>query len=157
LYGRQLAEKQKLAYYYDLGERQLHHYLQKAQQSRQATLDAFAEMLETRLDNALRRAGWARTIWQARQMVVHGHIFVDEAKVDRPSYGVSPGEVISVRPRSRKLVEQAAASSETGPVADWLERDETAMEVRVLRRPALEDVRLPFEMDYSLVLEFYTR
>jgi len=157
LYGRQLAEKQKLAFYYNVRNAQLRRYMQKAVKSSKNTPDALQEMLETRLDNVIRRLGWARTIWQARQMVSHGHIYVNGRKVDRPAYPVEPGDRITAKESSKAYVRSCAQSTEDVFIPAWLEGDSEKCEARVLRLPTPEDVRLPFELNYSLIIEFYTK
>ena len=157
LYGRQLAEKQKLALYYNIRSAQLRRYMQAAVQSKVNTPEALQEMLETRLDNAIRRLGWTRTIWQARQLVSHGHLKVNGRRVDRPGYGVIAGDVIAVKESSKPYVKQCIASCTEAVVPSWLTPDNDKCEARVVRMPAPEDVRLPFDIDYSLIVELYTR
>lgn len=157
LYGRQLAEKQKIACYYNMRDGQLRRYLAMASKSRRDTAAAVQELLETRLDNVVRRLGWARTIWQARQAVTHGHFFVNGRKVNRPSFRVGPGDVVTVRDRSKKFVKDCAETCE-GPLApEWLSADENKLEGRVVRMPTPEDIRLPFEIEYGLIIEYYGR
>lgn len=157
LYGRQLAEKQKLAFYYNLRDKQLRRYIAAAARSRKDTVAAIQELLETRLDNVVRRLGWARTIWQARQAVVHGHFLVNGRKTDRPSYNVRPEDVITVRDRSKKFVQNCAETCEGPLPPEWLVVTENKLEGKVTRMPTIEDVRLPFEVEYGLVIEYYTR
>ncbi len=157
LYGRQLAEKQKLAFYYNLRNAQLRRYMAEATRSKRSTPEMLQQLLETRLDNTLRRLGWARTIWQARQLVSHGHILVNGRKVDRPGYGVQPGDMITVKARSQKLIKACAESCEEPVVPQWLTADNNKWEAQVQRLPVPEDVRLPFEVDFAAVTEFYTR
>ena len=157
LYGRQLTEKQKLAYYYNVRDRQLRLYMAKATKDKRSTPDALSELLETRLDNTLRRLGWARTIWQARQLVNHGHIQVNGRRVDIPSFQVSAGDTISVKDASKELVKRCLDSVEERLTPGWLSSDDAKLEGKVERLPFPEDVRLPFDIEYSLVIEYYTR
>ncbi len=157
LYGRQLTEKQKLAYYYNVRDRQLRTYMAKASKDKRSTPEAFSEFLETRLDNVLRRIGWARTIWQARQLVNHGHIQVNGRCVDIPSAQVSAGDILTVRDKSKPLVKRCMESVEERLIPGWLTSDDAKLEGKVERMPFPEDVRLPFEVEYSLVIEYYTR
>ena len=101
-YGLQLLEKQRLRAYYGVLERQFSNYVKKAMKSQGETGTVLVQLLECRLDNLVYRLGLASSIRQARQMVVHGHILVNGNKVDRPSYGVSVGEKISLREKSKK-------------------------------------------------------
>ena len=100
-YGIQLLEKQRLKAYYGVLEKQFSNYVKKATKSSESTGTVLVQMLECRLDNLVYRLGLANSIRQARQMVVHGHILVDGKKVDIPSYGVSVGQVISLREKSQ--------------------------------------------------------
>ncbi len=157
LYGRQLNEKQKLARYYNIRDAQFRRYMQEATSTLRATPVVLHEILETRLDNVIRRLGWARTIWQARQMCSHGHFLVNDRRVNLCSYRVSPGDKITVREKSQKFVRAAAESAELHLVLDWLKRDDTKLDAEVARMPGLEDSRLPFEVDFNLIVEYYSR
>lgn len=159
LYGLQLKEKQKLAYYYNVADKQMRRYMDIATNSKRSTPVELQEILETRLDNVIRRLRWARTIWQARQMVAHGHFRLNGRRVDLPSHPVKPDDVITVRDRSKKFIQASAeASSSMGfAVPEWLTVDEGKMQVKVVRLPEFDEVRLPFDIDYSKIIEYYTR
>ncbi|MDR3333076.1 MAG: 30S ribosomal protein S4 [Synergistaceae bacterium] len=100
-YGLQLMEKQKIKAYYGVLERQFVRYYKRGQKSSEATGVAMLKGLECRLDNLVYRIGFGRSIRQSRQIVNHGHILVNGRKVDIPSYGCSPGDVISLSEKSR--------------------------------------------------------
>lgn len=157
LYGRQLDEKQKLAFYYNIGNRQLRRYLGQAQKSKGSTADALMETIETRLDNVLRRIGWTRTIWQARQLVVHGHIYVNGHKVDRPGYLVGKEDKITPKEKSAEFVQACRSSVVNASVPGWLSVEGEAMEAQVIREPKLEDVKLPFDLNCSMIVEFFSK
>jgi len=114
---------------------------------------------ESRLDNVIRRLRWARTIWQARQMVSYGHFYVNGHKVDIASYQVSPGEEITVKSGSEPFVRAAMESAGEADiqVPPWLAVDNDNLRARVMRLPAPEEIRLPFEIDVAKVIEMYTR
>src|SRR5690606_31290423 len=95
-YGIQLDEKQKLAFIYNVRERQMRKYYLKAASQPGATGTNLLILLERRLDNIVYRTGLAATIWAARQLVVHGHILINGKRLNLPSYSVRPGDVISV-------------------------------------------------------------
>ncbi len=159
LYGAQLAEKQKLSDYYNLRDRQFTRHVEQAQAVPGSTTDALQQILESRLDNVIRRLRWARTIWQARQMVSHGHFYINGHKVDIPSYQVQPGEVITVKPGSEPFVRAAMESAGEAEVQvpAWLSVNNETLRAKVERLPAPEEIRLPFEIDVAKVIEMYTR
>lgn len=103
-YKVRLLEKQRLRAQYDISERQMARAYDRAKKAEGKTGEALVVELERRLDALVLRSGIARTIYQARQMVVHGHIEVNGAKVDKPSFRVRPDDVITVRERSREKV-----------------------------------------------------
>ena len=157
LYGQQLMEKQRLARYYNVRDGQLRRYMKEAAKSHRTTPVVLHELLETRLDNVIRRLGWARTIWQARQMVVHGHFHVNGAKVNRPAYRMTQGDKISVKERSAKFVRLMSETAEFHLNLEWLQRDDNKFEAAIERMPTLEDSRIPFDIDYNLIVEYYSR
>ena len=157
LYGLQLAEKQKIAFYYNVSNKQLRRYMDLAGRDKRATTVAFQEVLESRFDNVIRRLGWARTIWQARQMVTHGHFCINGHKVDIPSYHIKPNDVVTVREKSDKFVRQAAETAEAPDAPAWLALTDNKLEATVQHLPAFEDVRLPFEVEFPKIIEYYTR
>ena len=103
-YGLQLLEKQRLRAYYGVLEKQFRNYVKKAEKSKESTGTALIQMLECRLDNVVYRLGFANSIRQARQMVVHGHILVNGKKVDIPSFAVQVGDEVTLREKSRTNV-----------------------------------------------------
>ena len=157
LYSSQLAEKQKLARYYNVRDGQLRRYMKQATQSRRTTPLVLHELLETRFDNFIRRLGWARTIWQARQMVVHGHFLVNGRKATVPSMSLKPGDTITIKERSDKFVRQMSETAEFHLNLDWFQRDEAKFEANIVRMPTMEDSRIPFDIDYNLIVEYYSR
>ncbi|UCC61869.1 MAG: 30S ribosomal protein S4 [Anaerolineae bacterium] len=102
-YGQQLCEKQKVKRMYGMRERQFRRLYKMAQRAREETGAALLKLLERRLDNVIYRLGFARTRPQARQFVNHGHVLVDERRVDIPSYLVKPGQVVALREVVRKI------------------------------------------------------
>lgn len=157
LYGQQLMEKQKLARYYNVRDGQLRRYMDEATRAKRTTPLVLHEILETRLDNVIRRLGWARTIWQARQMVSHAHFKVDGVKCNIPSFRCKPGMTITVKPKSQKFVKDMSETAEFHLNLDWLERDDTKFEAKIVRMPSLEDSRIPFDIDYNKIVEYYSR
>ena len=159
LYGSRLLEKRKISCYYDIRHRQLRRYVKQAGAAKSPSQQVLQETLKRRLGNVIRRSRWARTIWQARQMVVHGHFLVNGRKVNLPSFQVKPRDVITVKQRSRDFVRRCVESTEGMGfrVPDWLSVNQDRLEATVLHAPQLEEVMLPFEIDYSKIIEFYVR
>ena len=120
-YGIRLNEKQKLRHHYHVLERQFRRYIVEAARRKGNTGDILLRLLEQRLDNVVRRAGFVRTIWAARQMVVHGHVLVNGKKVDRPSYATSVGDTIALRERINTLARENMESMAGHIVPAWME------------------------------------
>jgi small subunit ribosomal protein S4 len=160
-YGKQLAEKQKLRKWYNLSEKQFGRYiseiLDKPKKHKNPS-ESLIQKLESRLDSAIYRAGWAASRIQARKLVVHGHFQVNGGKVDRPSFLLKKDDKIEVRENS-KSKSLFSKSSDTKDKKEekcpWLEIDNKKFEATFLRYPALEEVNPPAQI--STILEFYTR
>ncbi|AWZ38347.1 30S ribosomal protein S4 [Ligilactobacillus murinus] len=155
-YGLQLREKQKLRMTYGLSERQFANLFLKAGKIREGKHgDNFMVLLERRLDNVVYRLGLATTRRQARQLVNHGHITVGGKRVDIPSYEVKPGQVISLRERSKDLkVVKEALEAIVGRVP-FVSFDENTMEGSLVRLPERDE--LDANIDESLVVEYYNK
>jgi small subunit ribosomal protein S4 len=156
-YKARLLEKQRLRAQYDLSEAQLRLALARATRGGGKTGEALVIDLETRLDALVLRSGFARTIYQARQAVSHGHVTVDGRRVDRPSSRVRPGEVIAIVPASRAKTPFviAAAGEHAAAVPPYLDVDISALSARLTRLP--ERPEIPVLCDERLVVEFYSR
>jgi small subunit ribosomal protein S4 len=156
-YGKELVEKQKVKFYYLLRERQMKKYFKLAEKAKEPTPIALAKILEKRLDNIVFRAGFFNSKPQARQAVVHGHIFVNGKKLDRPSYLVEIGDVISPNPRSLKkgIFNGIYDRIKKYQPPSWIELNKEKLEAKIVGEPVIEELKLPF--DYSLVVEFYGR
>jgi small subunit ribosomal protein S4 len=157
-YQVRLLEKQRLRHQYNISEAQMRKAYEDAHRAEGKTGEAMVTLLERRLDAVVHRAGLARTIYQARQLVVHGHFTVDGKKVDRPSFRLKPGQVVRVRERSREKppFEIAAAGAHLdGPTAPYLSTAVEELRTTLLRVPARTEV--PVLCDEQLVVEFYAR
>ena len=152
-YGVRLAEKQKLRYYYGMQEKQFRRFFDMAKKSKGNTASSLMQILEKRLDNVLRRLGVGRTIWATRQIVAHGHVLVDGVKTDIASYLVEPGQVITFREKSHKVLRDNMEQNAGHNVPGWLEWNPAQMTARVVAQPSPEDV--PFEVNLNLIIEFY--
>lgn len=156
-YKLRLQEKQRLRAQYNISETQLRRALGHAARRPEKTGDALLTELETRLDAVVLRAGFARTIYQARQHVSHGHIRVDGQKVDKPSYRLRPGQVVEAAERSKNLVPFviAASGASAAIVPPYLDVDTAALRARLKRLPARPEI--PVTCDERLVVEYYSR
>jgi small subunit ribosomal protein S4 len=156
-YKTRLLEKQRLRAQYNVGERQLRRAMKLAVGRPGRTGETLLSDLETRLDNIVLRAGFAPTIYQARQAVTHGHIRVDGNKVDKPAYRLQPGQIIEVAPRSKgKTPFIIAATGEyTAAHPAYLHVDQKALRAQLLRSPARQEI--PVICDEQLVVEYYAR
>ncbi len=155
IYGDRLREKQKLAFFYSLGARQFRRLMAEATRVKTNTAHKLNELLERRLDNVVRRAALARTIWQARQLVAHGHVNVNGKRVDRPSYSVDPGDLVSFRPKKKDAMKAMADSADTNSIVpSWMEVNRDELNVKITRLPTPEEIFRPFETNMQLVVEF---
>jgi small subunit ribosomal protein S4 len=154
-YKRQLLEKQKLRAQYNVGERQLTNYFERATAIPGNTVGALVQLLETRLDALVLRAGFARTIFAARQYVRHGHIQVNGKRVSVPGYQIKPGDVITVAERSRQVPQIVEAIRAAARPPGYLEVDADAFRARLRELPTPDQV--PIQCQLPLVVEFYSR
>ncbi|AXH94008.1 MULTISPECIES: 30S ribosomal protein S4 [Micromonospora] len=157
-YQVRLLEKQRLRHQYNVSEAQLRRLFDEAARGAGKTGETLVALLERRLDAVVLRAGLARSIYQARQLVAHGHITVDGRKVDRPSYRLRPGQVVGVRERSRALppfqLAAAGAHADAQP-RPYLSAQPAELRATLVREPARHEV--PVVCDEQLVVEFYSR
>lgn len=156
-YGLQLKEKQKMKYTYGVLERQFRNYFEKALSMKGKTGDNLVKLLERRLDNVVYRLGLAPTRRTARQLVVHGHFRINEAKVDIPSYLLSPGDVISVREKSRKLdvIHNSLRRVKDTSLYGWLAVDKATLSGTFVNVPEREEV--PLNINEQLIVELYSK
>lgn len=154
-YGEQLLAKQVIRRYYHVMEKQFRNTFEKATRMHGNTGLNFLRLLEMRLATIVWRLGYAKTVFQARQMVSHGHITVNGYPVDIPSYRVKVGDVISVRDRTQSKEMARANHYEGAPVPAYLEPDVLNMTARVIALPERED--FPKFFKEQAVVEFYAR
>jgi len=156
-FGLQLRAKQKLkGYYGNLTEKQFSRTYQEAARRKGNTSEILVGLLESRLDAVVYRAKFVPTVFASRQFVNHGHVLVNGKRVNIASYRVKPGDVISVRERSRNmaLVLEAMQLAERD-VPDYVQVDPRSMSATFVRRPELAEVPYPVKMEPNLVVEFY--
>ncbi len=156
-YGLQLREKQKVKRYYGLLENQFRTYFKEADRLRGITGENLLVLLERRLDNVVYSLGFASSRAQARQFVRHGHVLVDGAKVNVPSYRVRPGQKVAIKEDSRKndFIRASVETARGRGVPEWLELDAESFTGTMMRVPTREDVKLPIQE--QLIVELYSR
>ena len=152
-YGVRLIEKQKLRYHYGMLEKQFRKFMDLAKRSKGNTANSMIQLLETRLDNVLRRLGVGRTIWATRQIVAHGHVLVNGRKTDIASYQVKPGDEIRFKEGIHKVLRDNMEQNAGHNVPNWLEWNPAQLTAKVNALPTPEDV--PFEVNMNLIIEFY--
>ncbi len=153
-YGEQLLQKQRLKAYYGVLEKQMRRYMDQAKKSDDITGDALVRQLETRLDNMVYRMGFASSIRQARQMVVHRHILLNGKRVDRPSHQVSIGDQVTLREKSREIERFKENFQELKAHASYISRDVESFTATLTKSPEREEI--PVEVNDQLVVEYYT-
>jgi small subunit ribosomal protein S4 len=156
-YGLHLKEKQKLRLTYCLLERQFKNYFVKAEKMVGVTGDNLLVLLERRLDNVVYRMGYAVTRMQARQFVAHGHILVNDKKVDIPSFLCKPGDIVAVCPKSRaiSMIKEAIERTEATSPYSWISVTKENMTGQFINLPLASEI--PSTIDVRLIVEFYSK
>ena len=154
-FGLQLQETQKLKYFYGVSSKQLRRYYKKAVRSKLPTNVALVQSLETRLDNVVYRLGFAGTLRAARQMVVHYHLTVIGRKVNKPSFEVRVGDVITLRDKSQQIENYKNSFNFFEQQSDYIQRDSKKLSGSLVRIPEREEV--PILVEDQLVVEFMAR
>ena len=156
-YKERLMEKQKLRYHYGVLERQFKKYVTEAVRRKGPTGENLISILESRLDNVVWRLGIAPTIPAARQLVVHGHIMVDGARVDRPSYQVGLNQEVSIREKSseKQFMQDNLELALSRVRPRFLEMDVAKKTGKMIAVPVGGD--LPFNVDTQKVVEYYSQ
>jgi len=153
-YKKQLVEKQRLRAQYNMSERQMSNAFAEAIRQSGNTGVRLLQLLEMRLDAVVLRGGFVRTIYAARQAVTHGHVRVNGQKVDRPSFRLKPGDMVSLADKSKEMVAFTGPLEVARPPA-YLELDREKRSVRVREVPEREQI--PIQCETSLVIEYYSR
>jgi small subunit ribosomal protein S4 len=153
-YGVQLREKQKVKWIYGVLEKQFRRYLDQATKNPSETGAELLKLLERRLDNVLYRLALAPTRAAARQLITHGHVKVNDKKLDRPSYHVKVGDTITISSKAAKIpsVAETIEAGKTG-IPKWLEKK--AIVGRVAAYPEREDIDA--DIKENLIIEYYSR
>jgi small subunit ribosomal protein S4 len=156
-YGRQLAEKQKVKFAYGLSERQFRNVFAKAKSMPGVAGHNMLILLERRLDNVVYRLGMAASRIQARQLVSHGHIYMNGRRVNVPSALVRPGDEITVKPResSKELVRRLISENNHRPVTPWLSLSVDELSAKVTVIPSRD--MIPTIAEEQMIVEFYSK
>jgi small subunit ribosomal protein S4 len=156
-YLLQVREKQKAKRIYGILEKQFHNYYEEATKTRGKTGEALLQILETRLDNVIYRAGFAKSRDMARQVVRHAHVLVNGKKVDIPSYRVSESDIVEIAEKSRQLTPFIVAQAEAGErtVPAWLEVIPAKMRILVHTLPSR--TQIDTLVQEQLIVEYYSK
>jgi small subunit ribosomal protein S4 len=156
-YSLQLREKQKMRRIYGVLEGQFRRYFKMADASKGVTGETLLQSLERRLDNIVYRMGFTNSRSEARQLVRHGHFLVNDRKVNIPSYLVRPGDVVTVREKSRRVarIQEAMELAQRRGVPEWLEMTPESFAGRIKALPSRADLTLP--VNEKLVVELYSK
>lgn len=152
-FGLQMQEKQKAKLTYGLSEKQFKNLVQKVQKKKGDTQELIIALLETRLDNVVYRLGFAKTRFMARQLVSHGHVFVNGRRVNIPSYKVSEEDVMSLSPKASKIPLILEALKEEKEILPFVKRE--GLSGKLIRAPKREDLQVPFNL--RQIIEYYSR
>jgi small subunit ribosomal protein S4 len=152
-FGLQLREKQKAKAIYGIYERQFKRLVKNLEKQRGDTSEMILALLETRLDNVVYRLGFARSRYQARQFVTHGHVLVNGKKMTIPSYQVKQGDIITLSEKIQKNPVIQDILAKPHEVLPFLERQ--AVSGKLIRIPTRSDVEVPFNP--QLIIEYYSR
>ncbi len=156
-YGMQLREKQKARRMYGILENQFRRYFREADKRKGITGEVLLQYLETRLDNVIYRMGFAGSRAEARQLINHGHVLVNDKKTDVASYEVTPNDEITIKEKSTKnpRMQELKELAEGYSVPEWLEVDHESFQGRMVRVPTREEIDTPVEE--HLIVELYSR
>jgi len=153
-YGRQLLEKQKLRAQYNIHERQMRNYIDRATRRKGVTPDVLLQILESRLDSFVYRAGFATSIYAARQYVSHGHILVDGKRVNLPAYELKLGQIVQVKEQSRTIPNIQGVFADANPPS-YIALNRNNYSAQLVRLPQRAEV--PVVCEVPLVIEYYSR
>ena len=154
-YGIQLDEKQKAKFTYGILEKQFYNLFVKATKSKMVTGEALLMYCESRLDNTVFRLGLSRTRSGARQLVSHKHVTVNGEIVNIPSYLLKPGDIVSIREKSKSLESIAESLAFNKEMTEWLEWDNASMKGKFLSSPIREQI--PENIKEQLIVELYSK
>lgn len=156
-YGKRLEEKQKLRFQYNVLEKQMRRYVERAFRSKGVSGHVLLQILESRLDSLVYRLGFASTIFAARQLVNHGHVNVNGKRIDVPSYECRVGDVIALQEKMRENahVQDSLNYCPVGLVPPYLHNDRENFSGTLVAMPKREEI--PVKIDEQLIVEYYSK
>ncbi|MBM3699573.1 MAG: 30S ribosomal protein S4 [Actinobacteria bacterium] len=156
-YYLQLREKQKAKRYYGVLETQFRNYYKKAVRKKGITGEVLLQLLETRLDNVIYSMGLAVSRRQARQLISHGHVAVNDKKVDIASYMLKEGQTVSILPSSSEIIPVLEAKESAGSltIPEWLKVDIANLKGQVIRLPERNEIKAP--VNEQMIVELYSK
>ncbi len=156
-YGQQLQEKQRLKRMYHVLERQFRRYFRMAEKTKGVTGTVLLQLLERRLDNVVYRLGYVSSRPQARQVVRHGFLLVNDRKASIPSFSVKAGDVIRVKAdeRIQKQIKERLAGRKAPEMPTWIEADPEKLTAKITRLPERADIKVPIQE--QMVVELYSK
>ncbi|HJO77465.1 MAG TPA: 30S ribosomal protein S4 [Pelagibacteraceae bacterium] len=158
-YGIQLEAKQKMKFYYgNINERQFRNVYLKAIKKKGNTAENLVGILESRLDTVVYRAKFATTVFSARQLINHGHIKVNDKKVNIPSYLVKSEDTIEIKNKSKEMtIILGALFNKEREIPEYIQMDEKNKRAKLIRVPEFSEIPYPTIMEPNLVIEYYSR
>ena len=156
-YAARLEEKQKLRFNYGLNERQLVKYVKEAKRVKGATGAVLLQLLEMRLENIIFRCGLGRTIAASRQLVSHGHIYVNTKKITIPSFQCHPSDIFEVKnkPSSKQFLSKLLEESSQGPTPSFIEFEKETLKGKITR--IIENNEITLDVNQLLIVEYYSK
>ncbi|MEN3015314.1 MAG: 30S ribosomal protein S4 [bacterium] len=158
-FGIRLREKQKVKRIYGVSEKMFRKYFEEAKRlarlGKGFTGQNLMKIIERRIDNVIYRAGFAASRAQARQIISHGFVFVNEKNVDVPSYLIKMGDVIKFKPKVLNVIKQYLEGTKNIFIPSWINADHSNLTIKILREPERSDIEYPIED--NLIVEFYSR
>ena len=157
-YGIQLREKQKVKRIYGVLEKQFRHYFRIAERAKGVTGLTLLQLLERRLDNVIFRTNFASSRSEARELVQHGFVYVNNKRVDIPSYTVKTGEEVAIKTKREAMIKAIKDRKESltdRVIPKWLDVDKTDLKARIADMPKKEDIG--FQIQEQLIVELYSK
>ncbi|MGB9763024.1 MAG: 30S ribosomal protein S4 [Minisyncoccia bacterium] len=158
-YGRQLAEKQKAKLIYGLRERQFHRYFEIAKQKKGSTPEILAKILETRFDNIIYRAGFALNRHDAKQLITHGFFYLNGRKHNIPSTLLKQNDIITINPNdlNKEPIKRIREFLKKNKPPKFITVDPEKLEIKVIGEPDLTELKTNTNIDFSAIVEFYSK